>query len=74
MSSKNSAPDAAQFQQRIAAMAMPFLANTVQDDPRVACTARTFAGTLFVTRDGQLVHGQQRTSARQIVGARLLWR
>ena len=35
---------------------MPFQANVGQYDARVAYVAQTFAGALFVTRDGQLVH------------------
>ena len=41
---------------RGADLAVPFEPNAGQFDPAVAFAARTFAGTLFVTRDGQLVH------------------
>ncbi len=51
------APDEAQIRQRLGGLAIPFEANAGQFDPRVAFMARTFAGTVFVTRDGQLVHG-----------------
>jgi hypothetical protein len=39
------------------ATAIPFVRNDGQDDGRVAFSARTFAGTTWVTRDGALVHG-----------------
>lgn len=41
---------------RIADLAAPFEANTGQFDARVAFAVRTFAGALFVTRNGELVH------------------
>jgi hypothetical protein len=50
------APDAAQVQQRMSTLAVPFEANTGQQDQHVAFTARTLRGTLFVTRAGVLVY------------------
>jgi hypothetical protein len=50
------APHLGQVQQQMPDLAIPFEANTGQQDPRVAFTARTFAGTLFVTRGGRLVY------------------
>ena len=47
-----SVPDTTQVHQRISALAVPFEANTGQLDKRVAFTARTLGGTLFVTRAG----------------------
>lgn len=41
---------------RVAGMSIPFVANGGQTDPRVAYSAATFAGTVFVTRDGQIVY------------------
>jgi len=41
---------------RIAALAVPFVANGGQWDQRAAFAAQTFAGTLFVSREGQLVY------------------
>jgi hypothetical protein len=41
---------------RIAHLGVPFVENRGQTDPRVAFLARTFAGTVFVTRDGRLVY------------------
>jgi hypothetical protein len=46
----------AQAKKRLAGLAIPFVANTGSEDARVAYSARTLGGTLFVTRDGQLVH------------------
>lgn len=50
------APTLRQVQQTMAALATPFEANQGQFAPEVAFAARTFAGTLFVTRDGTVVH------------------
>ena len=41
---------------RVAALSVPFVANSGQWDPRAAFAAPIFAGTLFVTRDGKLVY------------------
>jgi hypothetical protein len=50
-------PDTAQVRQKMSTLAVPFEANTGQQDERVAFTARTSEGTLFVTRAGVLVYG-----------------
>jgi hypothetical protein len=50
-------PDAAQVRQRMSTLAVPFEANTGQQDNDLAFTARTLGGTLFVTRAGVLVYG-----------------
>ena len=49
-----STPSAVQTQ--LAGVAMPFIANEGQVDARVAYYASTFAGTLFVTHQGQLIY------------------
>lgn len=49
-------PTHAEAREQLAGLAVPFEANTGQFDARVAFAARTFAGVLFVTRDGELVH------------------
>ena len=49
-------PGPAQVSASLASLAVPFEANAGDDDPRVAFRARTFTGTLYVTRDGRLVH------------------
>jgi hypothetical protein len=41
---------------RLARTRVPFVENRGQLDPRVAYSARTFFGTVFVTRDGRLVY------------------
>lgn len=41
---------------RIGSLAIPFVQNKGQLDARVAFYARTFAGTVFVTREGALVY------------------
>ena len=43
-------------QQALAGLAVPFEQNTGQFAPEVAYLARTFAGSVFVTRDGRLVY------------------
>ena len=40
----------------VASLAIPFVANAGEIDDRVAFYARTFAGTVFVTREGKLVY------------------
>ena len=37
-------------------LAVPFVANAGQSDPRVAYSASTFSGTVFVTREGDVVY------------------
>ena len=47
----------ARIQGTLAGLRVPFVPNQGQTDPRVAYYAQTFAGTLFVTRQGELVYG-----------------
>ena len=63
------ASEATEVGWHMAGLAVPFEANTGQTDERVAFTARTFAGTLFVTRAGQLVHSFPGLPAAGRVGA-----
>ncbi|TAF99756.1 MAG: hypothetical protein EAZ43_15110 [Betaproteobacteria bacterium] len=54
-----SAPDPAtlaKVQQKLATMSVPFVPNAGQWDSRAAFAAQTFAGTLFVTKQGELVY------------------
>lgn len=51
-----STPTLQQVQKKLAGLAIPFEANQGQFAPDVAFAARTFAGTLFVTHDGHIVH------------------
>src|SRR5438876_960683 len=41
---------------KLSGVSIPFIANAGQSDPAVAYYARTFAGTVFVTRDGRIVY------------------
>ena len=50
------APTLATAQQKLAAMSVPFVPNAGQWDARAAFAAQTFAGTLFVTQQGELVY------------------
>ena len=45
-----------EVKERLAGVHIPFIANAGQTDPRVAYYAQTFAGTVFVTRDGRIVY------------------
>ncbi|MGH6692984.1 MAG: hypothetical protein ACREF4_20135, partial [Gammaproteobacteria bacterium] len=51
------APGDANVHAPLSRLSLPFIANQGQVDARVAYYARTFAGTLFVTRRGELVYG-----------------
>lgn len=42
--------------EKIAALSVPFVANQGQWDPRAAFAAQTFAGTVFVTTEGEMVY------------------
>ena len=43
-------------EERLSGVRIPFIANSGQTDPAVAYYAPTFAGTVFVTRDGRIVY------------------
>jgi hypothetical protein len=65
-------PDSPQAHQPWSGLSVPFESNAGQFDARVAFAARTFAGTLFVTRDGTLVHsfaGKSVPSGDNAIGA-----
>ena len=49
-------PSRAQVDAKLSRLAIPFVENVGQTDVRVAYYAPTFAGTLFVTRHGEIVH------------------
>src|SRR5262245_50156787 len=49
-------PTAAGVAERLDGLAVPFVQNSGQSDPRVAYYAPTFSGTVFVTGDGDLVY------------------
>jgi hypothetical protein len=50
------APELPAVQGALAGLAVPFEQNTGQFEPEVAYLAKTFAGAVFVTRDGRLVY------------------
>ena len=50
------APELPAVQEALAGLAVPFEQNTGQFEPEVAYLAKTFAGAVFVTRDGRLVY------------------
>src|SRR5262249_22725531 len=49
-------PTPAEVPRQLDRLAVPFVANAGQNDPRVAYSASTFSGTVFVTREGELVY------------------
>lgn len=60
---KPTGPTPSQVQQHSNGIAVPFEANQGQFAPEVAFGARTFAGTLFITKDGTIVHALAGRSA-----------
>jgi hypothetical protein len=59
--------EAAPVQAQLAGVRLPFIANEGQVDARVAYYAPTFAGTLFVTQQGEIVYALSgpRTDAKR---------
>jgi len=53
---ESATPDRQAVQQALAGLAVPFEQNQGQFDPQVAYMAKTFAGAVFVTRDGRIVY------------------
>src|SRR4029453_12342439 len=49
-------PTPAEVARQVDRLAVPFVANAGQSDPRVAYYASTFSGTVFVTRQGEVVY------------------
>src|SRR5215468_11190444 len=49
-------PTTAEVAERLNHLAVPFVANAGQSDPRVAYYAPTFSGTVFVTGQGEVVY------------------
>jgi hypothetical protein len=54
--SAGATPGAAEVRAQLAGLRLPFIANQGQVDAKVAYYAPTFAGTVFVTRQGELVY------------------
>jgi hypothetical protein len=67
-------PDGDDVGHRLGSLRVPFVANAGQADERIAYYAPTFAGTLFVTREGQLVYslraGRPKERGQRTPGAR----
>jgi hypothetical protein len=60
-----------EVKERLAGVHIPFIANAGQTDPAVAYYAQTFAGTVFVTRDGRIVYslpGEEAPASRHREG------
>src|SRR5262245_66656378 len=53
---RSAPPAAAEVADRLGRLAVPFVANAGQSDPRVAYYAPTFSGTVSVTGEGDLVY------------------
>src|SRR5262245_1505824 len=53
---RSTPPAAAAVAEQLGLLAVPFVANVGQSDPRVAYYAPTFSGTVFVTGEGDLVY------------------
>jgi len=49
-------PASGQVLERLRGLAVPFVENQGQSDPRVAYYAPTLSGTVFVTRQGEIVY------------------
>ena len=48
--------DTSEIMQKIQTLRMPFIVNVGQVDEQVAFYAKTFGGTVFVTKDGEIVY------------------
>jgi len=53
--------DKASFAQKTRKLQMPFIANNGQVDEQVEFYAKTFGGTVFVTKDGEIVYALPKT-------------
>jgi len=58
------------LRRRLAGVSVPFIVNQGQLDPAVAYYAPTFAGTVYVTREGRIVYS---LAAREAVGSTRGW-
>src|SRR3990170_7530430 len=55
--------DSAAFAQKTKKLQMPFVANNGQVDKQVKYYANTFGGTVFVTKDGEIVYALPNNSS-----------
>jgi hypothetical protein len=60
----------AEIAEGLPGLAVPFVANAGQSDPRVAYYASTFSGTVFVTRQGEVVYALPASGHRATAGSR----
>src|SRR4030095_16582026 len=63
-------PTPAEVARQVDRLAVPFVANAGQSDPRVAYYASTFSGTVFVTRQGEVVYALPASGQRATAGSR----
>jgi hypothetical protein len=63
-------PTTAEVGERLGRLAVPFVENAGQSDPRVAYYASTFSGTVFVTRQGEVVYALPASGQRATAGSR----
>src|SRR5215468_7953441 len=63
-------PTPAEVARQVDRLAVPFVANAGQSDPRVAYSASTFSGTVFVTKEGELVYALPAQGPRDAAGLR----
>src|SRR5215813_2161280 len=63
-------PTAAEVAGQLDRLAVPFVANAGQSDSRVAYYAPTFSGTVFVTKEGELVYALPAPGHRDAAGLR----
>src|SRR5262245_38024415 len=61
-------PTTAEVGERLGQLAVPFVENAGQSDPRVAYYAPTFSGTVFVTKEGELVYALPAPGHRDAAG------
>jgi len=61
-------PDKKEVRAKFGGLSLPFIANQGQSDPEVLYYAPTFAGTVFVTKDGRLLYSLP--PKREIAGRR----
>ena len=59
----NPQPDKAAFARKTKKLQMPFIANNGQVDKQVKFYANTFGGTVFVTKDGEIVYSLPNNSS-----------
>jgi len=60
--------DKAAFAQKTQKLQMPFIANKGQVDEQVEFYAKTFGGTVFVTKDGEIVYALSNNSSECRLG------